>query len=321
MIFHEDRRILQSYPRLPMNAYINHQLATQQADVLVERKAMMSARNIELQFYETIAPADQVEIKFETPVIAVMLKGEKRIRMKDLGAFYYQPGESLIIPSGHQLSIDFPSASVEEPTQCLAFVPDPILIDEALQAYYHHTEAADIKMVDEVDFSADLVMRDQAIAQTVNYLLFLFQEHNEHRDLFINMSTRELVIRILQSRARRLFLHNFHQQRNDRFGAVVAYIRENIRKPIGISDLTQVAGMGKSRFFALFKDAFGMTPNDFIISERIRLAREMMLRAPDKSLSQIAFELGYSESGYFTRQFKSVTGCTPRRWLKDQLTV
>jgi len=74
--------------------------------------------------------------------------------------------------------------------------------------------------------------------------------------------------------------------------------------------------MCKSSFFQLFKNTFGVTPNDYIIKERIGLASQIMLESPDKPVSEVAFELGYSESSYFTKQFKAVTGLCPRAYIK-----
>lgn len=298
-----------------MEKLFRHQLETTQMGVLVERKAMLASKNSELHFYETIAKAEQVQLQFNLPVIAVMLRGEKIVEMDDLGRFAYAPGESLIVPAGRKLKIDFPSATVENPTQCLAFVPAENLIQEAIYDFHQKTNAADAPLADEVNFSADLLLRDQAILQTINYLLFLFSENNEHRDLFINMTTKELVIRILQSKARRVFLSSFQKGEN-RMTHIARYIRENIGSPISIKELSKEANMSKSNFFYLFKNTFGVTPNEYIIRKKIERAKKVIRTSSSKSITQIAHELGYSDSSYFAKQFKSLTGYTPRQFEK-----
>ena len=233
--------------------------------------------------------------------------------MEDFGRFTYLPGESLIIPAGQKLCIDFPSASVENPTQCLAFQPKAELIEEAVFDYHNRTNALKIEQEEEIDFSEDLLMRDEAILYTVEHLMRLFQENNEHRDLFISMTTKELIIRILQSKARRAFLNNFYKREN-RMTHVASYIRENIFKPISIQDLSHEANMSRSNFFNLFKDTFGITPNEYIIREKIEKAKAILCSPKDKSITQIAYQLGYSDSSYFSKQFKRVTGYTPRQY-------
>jgi len=80
-----------------MEHLFRHQLDTDQAGVLVEKKAFLSSKNIELHFYETIAEAYNVAMSFDLPVIAVMVRGEKIVEMEELGTFQYHSGESLII--------------------------------------------------------------------------------------------------------------------------------------------------------------------------------------------------------------------------------
>jgi len=298
-----------------MRNQIRYQLDTNQMGVLVEKKALLSSENIEMHFYETIAQAEKVKMQFGLPVIAVMVKGEKIIDMDGYGKFQYTTGQSLIIPPEKKLSIDFPSASINNPAQCLAFVPDKVLIEEAVYDFHEKTNFSDVDLQKEVDFSEDLLMRDKAILQTVNYLMFLFQEHNEHRDLFINMTTKELVIRILQSKTRKAFLNHFHKDDN-RMAHIARYINSNISGTISIKELAQEAGMSKSNFFTLFRNAFGLTPNEYIIQEKIEEAKKMIRTTPTKSIGQVAIDLGYSNSSYFIKQFKSATGHTPKHYAQ-----
>lgn len=296
-----------------MKRIFQYQLQNTQQGVLVERKAMVSSNNIELHYYETIEKAEKVMMQFNSPVIALMLRGEKIIEMEELGRFEYKKGESLIVPSGKSLSIDFPNASIENPTQCLAFVPDSVLVEEATYDFYQKTNKLEEDLESEVDFSTDLLLRDEAILRTVNYLMMLLSENNEHRDLFINLKTKELIIRILQSKARKAFLHTFSSS-NNRMNHVARYIRDNIHKSITVQELSEEAGMSKSGFFTLFKNTFGLTPNEYVIQTKIEKAKFLIRHSSHKSISEIAFDLGYSNNSYFTKQFKQVTGLTPSQY-------
>jgi len=296
-----------------METLFRRQLENNQRGILVERKAMLPSKDLELHFYETIIESKNVHLEFNVPVIALMLRGDKEVEMDGLGRFNYMPGESLIVPAGKKLSIDFPTATIDNPTQCLAFVPDAQLVDEAVYDFHIMTKTLEAKPENEIDFSADLLMRDQAILRSVNSLLYLFQENNEHRDLFINMATKELVIRILQTKARRTFLHNFHSREN-RMTHIARYIKDNIFKPISVQELSKEANMSRTHFFNLFKDTFGITPNEYIIQEKIEKAKTIIRTSTENSITQIAYQLGYSGSSYFSKQFKRVTGYTPRQY-------
>ena len=74
--------------------------------------------------------------------------------------------------------------------------------------------------------------------------------------------------------------------------------------------------MSKSNFFSLFKNTFGITPNEYVIRGKIEKAKQIIQTSSQKSITQIAYELGYSDSSYFSKQFKSHTGYTPREFEK-----
>lgn len=289
---------------------------SQPLEVLVERKTLQSSENVELHFYETLTKAMKVNMSFDSPVIACMVKGNKKIRMNGLGEFQYLPGETLIIPSGEKIQIDFPTATLADPTQCLALVPEEKIIDEALYVYYESTKASDVKLSDQIKFSTDVLVKNASILNSVERMMKLFREKNPLRDTFIKMTTKELVLRILQSKAKRQFLQNFYNRENKRMSYIAQYIRENICKSITTEDLAKLANMGKSSFYNLFKNTFGITPRQFIIEERIALAKKLLVTNPNQSISALSYELGYSDSAHFSNQFKSVLGISPRQFVR-----
>jgi len=86
---------------------------------------------------------------------------------------------------------------------------------------------------------------------------------------------------------------------------------QNINKPLRISALSAIAGLSDSYFFSLFKSATGFPPIAFFIRLRIWLAREL-LRNQNLSIKEVAAQVGYKDSFYFSRIFKLVTGVAPQ---------
>lgn len=60
----------------------------------------------------------------------------------------------------------------------------------------------------------------------------------------------------------------------------------------------------------LFSEVEGITIEQFYILQKIERAKELLVY-DEKSLTQIAFELGYSSVAHLSSQFKKVTGLTP----------
>ena len=70
--------------------------------------------------------------------------------------------------------------------------------------------------------------------------------------------------------------------------------------------------LGKSYSYlsSLFSKVEGRTIEKYVILQRIERVKELLIYG-DKTISEIAFELGYSSSQYLANQFKAETGLTP----------
>lgn len=66
---------------------------------------------------------------------------------------------------------------------------------------------------------------------------------------------------------------------------------------------------------ALFSTAEGQTIEKYYIAQRIEFVKELLVY-DELSLSQIAFNLGYSSTAHLSAQFKKVTGLTPSHFKK-----
>jgi len=69
----------------------------------------------------------------------------------------------------------------------------------------------------------------------------------------------------------------------------------------------------------LFSKSEGITIEKFIIKQKIEKAKEL-IKYNELSLSEIAYQLGYSSSQYFTNQFKKITNKTPSMYKKSKET-
>lgn len=95
-----------------------------------------------------------------------------------------------------------------------------------------------------------------------------------------------------------------------------AHIDENIAEPLHIEDLARLSGFKPSSFKKIFKAKFGMPPIEYVMRRRIAKARDMIRRNPDRSITDVAMELGFSSSQVFATSFKRYCGKTPTVYRK-----
>ena len=87
-------------------------------------------------------------------------------------------------------------------------------------------------------------------------------------------------------------------------------IRENMGNDISFTQYAEDNHIGYSYFRKMFKIYTGIAPAQYQLDLKIRRAREMLLIS-DKSIKEIAYELGFNSIHYFSRIFKKKTGVSP----------
>lgn len=68
----------------------------------------------------------------------------------------------------------------------------------------------------------------------------------------------------------------------------------------------------------LFSEVEGITIEKFITKQKVERIKELLFNN-EKTLSEIAFEMGYSSSAYLSTQFKKETGMTPSAFKRMKL--
>lgn len=89
------------------------------------------------------------------------------------------------------------------------------------------------------------------------------------------------------------------------------------RSDLKLADLALELGTNVTYISACINGQAGGSFNDFVTGYRVRYAQELMKMHPDKKVSQIAEEAGFSGERSFFRNFKKVTGVTPRQWVES----
>jgi AraC-like DNA-binding protein len=81
-----------------------------------------------------------------------------------------------------------------------------------------------------------------------------------------------------------------------------------------IGDLAMEIGVSRYQLIRAFRQAFGLTPEDFRRQLRIERARSAL--AGHCSLADIAVGCGFSDQSHMTREFRRMTGLTPSAYRR-----
>jgi AraC-like DNA-binding protein len=88
------------------------------------------------------------------------------------------------------------------------------------------------------------------------------------------------------------------------------YITLHLHENISLENLAELSHLSLSRFKKRFKVETGVPPGDYILRRKIEQA-VLLLKESDKSITDIAFDLGFSSSQYFATVFKRYQSFSP----------
>jgi AraC family transcriptional regulator len=302
-----------------MNTLIRQLYDNSRLDTLVENKQTFGANEMELHLYETQTKAFDFDLQFNDVSLITMFEGKKVMRLGQDNAFDFFPEESLILEKGEQMNIDFPEAQEDNPTRCMALIISPDEINETLLLLNEKTPKVDHSEW-KMESSVQKFENDTLLKSNIERIVMLASTNPEYKNVLSKLMARELIVRLLQTNARNILLNSINPISSDSpLSNVIAYIRDNLTKVFTIDELAAKAYMSKASFFRHFKQELGISPYEFIISEKIKYAKKLLTNGK-YSITDISSILAFGSTSYFVRHFRSVTGITPLKYRRQFLS-
>lgn len=102
-----------------------------------------------------------------------------------------------------------------------------------------------------------------------------------------------------------------------RINCVIDYIESNIDQQLSLDVLATVAGFSPYHFHRIFKALMGETLNNFIHRIRLEKAAILLSANPQHTITEIAFDCGFSSSSQFARAFKTFHQMSASEWRRQ----
>jgi AraC-like DNA-binding protein len=158
----------------------------------------------------------------------------------------------------------------------------------------------------------------------MNYLVNLFEFNDT---VMKNPAIRDSFDEVLMTALLSLPHNKMNQLSEDRSSfiapAVVCraeeYMRANLGKPINVTELLRVCDCSRSVLFYAFRNARDYTPMEFLSEQRLRYAREQLLKSKyNASVSSIALNCGFVSHSWFSQLYKKRFGELPSDTLRKR---
>lgn len=181
-----------------------------------------------------------------------------------------------------------------------------------------------IRIADEAELpgvtalSAETASKDIVLANLARALIPALEKPEESSALFIDQMATAIGTylvhryggRPIASATRSRSLSRSHEH------LAKSLLLENLDGNISISEVAQACNLSRGYFIRAFRETTGMTPHQWLLSERIDRARDL-LRTSNAPLAEVAIACGFADQSHFTRVFSTIVGATPGNWRRN----
>lgn len=142
---------------------------------------------------------------------------------------------------------------------------------------------------------ADMARLNQGVTAVLEKGLFSLDETVAHIDLALERKHR------LSTEAQRLVRK------------AMAYIHEHYSKVISRKEIAQHVSISEDHLTFCFRQELGTTPIKYLQRYRLNQSRRLLLES-NKTVTEIALMVGFSDAGYFSRLFHREVGVSPDKF-------
>lgn len=104
--------------------------------------------------------------------------------------------------------------------------------------------------------------------------------------------------------------------RSRRMKDMVEWIHLHSAEPIKLEDIARAGQLSRSETCRYFKQMLKTTPMQYVIDYRIQKSVEL-LQLQERSITEIAYEVGFNSTSYFINQFRKTMQITPLKFRRE----
>lgn len=160
---------------------------------------------------------------------------------------------------------------------------------------------------------------DPTARQALTAIQEEIENQSAHSGLYVETFLMLTLVRLLKGQLKSIpgLPHDYIRGglANWRLKRALQLIENNCSKIPALSEIASAVNLHEASFCRAFKQSTGLSPHRYLLAHRINRAKEMM-RDPARTLTDIAFDCGFSSSSQFSVVFKRIVGRPPRQYRR-----
>lgn len=283
-------------------------------DSLVEHRRVFNLPYCELNIFETFCKCSNVVLSYSGGlVVSSMMRGKKVMSVEGIDTFDFLPGESVILPEGVTMKVDFPEADERHPVQCATLALDWDMVNKNLAFLNEHYPNKQAPFEWKLDFSHYHFDNNMELAASLNKLVNLSMEDNSAKEAMADLSLKLFLLRLIQTQ--HLLSVNTKKRADSKIQPAINYVHKHLTEKISVADMARESCMSQSAFFQYFKNSLGITPLDFVLRARIDHAKKLMADT-SITVAEICYASGFNNLNHFIKVFKRLEGISPSKYKR-----
>lgn len=213
-------------------------------------------------------------------------------------------GNLCVTPAGQAMS-----AVWEKRLDNMMILLDPAFINRA---------AAENGLSNGFEFAEVYKQRDSLIQQLGLTLLDESDSESPSGRLFVDSVVQTLTIHLLThyGTATNAIENVTGGLSGYKLRRVKEFITENLEEDLSLAEISAVADLSQFHFARAFRKSTGLTPQQFLMQQRIERAKELLAKA-DLPIVEVSLRTGFKNQSHFTSLFRKVTSLTPKVWRES----
>ncbi len=175
------------------------------------------------------------------------------------------------------------------------------------------TKLPEIITKKKISKSSGVVVASHVLSKFIESLEFYFKNPSLVNNDLLELKIRELILLLIQSNS----INNIRELIADLYSSKAVTINEVVElhlfSNLKLDQLAKLSNLSLSSFKREFKKEYNNSPTNYINTRRLEKAKEF-LTLTTLTIREIAFEVGFQDSLYFTRLFKNKVGIPPSKY-------
>lgn len=161
------------------------------------------------------------------------------------------------------------------------------------------------------------VIPEDTIAKFMESLEFYFENPMLVNEELLALKTKELILLLVQTQNVESVLELVSDLYSTRTVSIKNVIELHLYSNLNLEELAKLCNLSLSSFKREFKKVFNDSPANYILNAKLKKAKEL-LSVSNLPINEIAYETGFNDPLYFTRQFKKKVGVSPSVFRKEK---